>query len=204
VPPFAHPPEASLPEHELLGALSSGCVQALEAIGVPAYIVDLHRRIRWQNPASIELVGDLRGRLDSSVGLDPKDLARAREAFARKLNGSEHTKLEVSVVCRDGTPVRAAVNSVPLRDSEGAVIGSFGLVQVLRELERAQEGAPSLSPREREALALLTAGYSTARMAEHMGISPETVRNHVKRLLRKLDARSRVEAVAKGRRAGLI
>jgi DNA-binding CsgD family transcriptional regulator len=91
-----------------------------------------------------------------------------------------------------------------LRDAGGAVIGSFGLVHVLGELEGAHHGAPSLSPRERETLALLSAGYSTTRMAEHMGISPETVRNHVKRLLRKLDARSRVEAVAKGRRAGLV
>jgi DNA-binding CsgD family transcriptional regulator len=51
---------------------------------------------------------------------------------------------------------------------------------------------------------LLAAGCSTPQMAELMGLSTETVRNHVKRLLRALDARSRVEAVAKGRRAGLV
>jgi DNA-binding NarL/FixJ family response regulator len=50
----------------------------------------------------------------------------------------------------------------------------------------------------------LAAGYSTAEMAQRMGISKETVRNHVKGVLRSLDARSRVEAVAKGRRVGLI
>ena len=53
-------------------------------------------------------------------------------------------------------------------------------------------------------LTLLAAGYSTTQMAQQMGISTETVRNHVKRVLRSLDARSRIEAVAKGRRAGLI
>jgi DNA-binding CsgD family transcriptional regulator len=41
-------------------------------------------------------------------------------------------------------------------------------------------------------------------MAQRMGISKETVRNHVKGVLRSLGARSRVEAVAKGRSVGLI
>src|SRR3954464_8430823 len=124
-----------VPEGDLLGALSADIVHLLEAMRVPAYIVDRQRRMRWQNAASIELVGDLRGRLDGSVGLDPRDLVRARQAFARKLNGEAHTQLEVTVARRDGTPVRAAVSSVPLRDVEGAMIGSFGLVQVLGEAE---------------------------------------------------------------------
>ena len=194
----------SVPETDLLEALSAGALPMLETVGVPAYIVDCHRRVRWQNTASIELVGDLRGRLDASVGLGPEDLVRAREAFAQKLNGAAHTKLEVSVARRDGTRVRVAVNSVPLKDAEGVVIGSFGLVQVLGEIEPALKRAPPLSPRERETLTLLAAGYSTGQMAQKMSISKETVRNHVKGLLRSLGARSRVEAVAKAREAGLI
>lgn len=194
----------SVPAAELLNALSSGFLTTLETLRVPAYIVDSHRRVRWQNTASIELVGDLRGRLDGSVGLDPADLARAREAFARKQNGAPHTELEVSVPRRDGTRVRVAVNSVPLRNGDGEMIGSFGLVQVLGELEPPVERPPRLSPRERETLTLLAAGYSTAQMAQRMGISKETVRNHVKGVLRSLGARSRVEAVAKGRSVGLI
>jgi DNA-binding CsgD family transcriptional regulator len=193
-----------VPEVELLEALSTDVVRVLEVIRVPAYIVDLQRRIRWQNAASIELVGDLRGRLDGSVGLDSEDLPRAREAFARKLNGAPSTELEVSVVRRDGARVRVAVNSVPLRDPAGAMIGSFGLVQVLGEPRPASERAPALSPRERETLTLLAAGYSTEQMADQMSISTETVRNHVKRVLRTLGASSRVEAVAKARRVGLI
>jgi DNA-binding CsgD family transcriptional regulator len=194
----------AVPAADLLEALSADVVRILEAVQVPAYIVDCQRRIRWQNAASIELVGDLRGRLDSSVGLDPDGLGRAKEAFARKLNGASQTTLEVSVARRDGTRVRVAVNSVPLTDADGVMIGSFGLVQVLGAIEPSLESAPSLSQRERETLTLLAAGYSTAQMAQHMRVSKETVRNHVKRMLRRLGARSRVEAVAKGRRAGLI
>jgi DNA-binding CsgD family transcriptional regulator len=200
------PSSSSFEIHEsaLLEALSAGFVRVLEALRIPAYIVDLERRIRWQNPASLELLGDLRGRPDDKVGIDPNDLGRARDAFARKLNGEAQTELEVGLKRRDGTALRVSVNSVPLKDGEGAMIGSFGLVQVLGEAAAPGETAPSLSPREHETLTLLAAGYSTAQMAETMGISTETVRNHVKRVLKTLDARSRLEAVAKGRRAGLI
>ena len=92
----------------------------------------------------------------------------------------------------------------PLRDRDGQMIGSFGLVQVLDGSEPLAEGAPLLSLRERETLTLLAAGFSTEEMAQQMGISMETVRNHVKHVLRILDARSRLEAVAKARDCGLI
>ncbi len=145
--------------------------------------MSVHRRIRWQNAASIELVGDLRGRLDGSV-LAPEDLGRARQAFERKQQGASHTELEVSVARRDGTRVRVAVSSAPLKNADGAMIGSFGLAQVLEEIEPTSERAPWLSRRERETLTLLAGGSSTAQMAQQMSISKETVRNHVKGVLR--------------------
>ena len=190
-------------ETDLLEALSADALSMLAAVGVPAYVVDVHRRIRWQNAASIELVGDLRGRLDASV-LGPEDLKRARAAFVRKQEGASHTEVKVSVARRDGRRVRVVVNSVPLKNAEGGMIGTFGFAQVLEEVEPPSESAPVLSPREQETLTLLAVGYSTAQMAQQMGISKETVRNHVKGLLRSLGARSRVEAIAKARGVGLI
>lgn len=190
-------------ESDLLEALSADALSMLEAVGVPAYAVDVHRRVRWQNAASIELVGDLRGRLDASM-LGPEDLKEARAAFERKRQGASHTEVKVLVARPDGQRVRVAVHSVPLKNAAGEMIGSFGLAQVLEEVEPPSESAPLLSPRERETLTLLAAGYSTAQMAQQMGISKETVRNHVKGLLRSLGASSRVEAIAKGRRFGLI
>jgi DNA-binding CsgD family transcriptional regulator len=189
---------------DLFDALSVGVVEALELVDMPAYIVDNDLRIRWQNAASRALVGDLRGRLDESSQVAPDDLCLAREAYAQKQRGAPHTELELSVQRQDGAFVRVAVSSVPLRNQAGAMIGSFGLVQVLRELEPAAESRPRLSPRERETLALLADGYSTDEIAEQMAISKETVRNHVKRVLRSLGASSRVEAVAKARRCGLV
>jgi DNA-binding CsgD family transcriptional regulator len=195
---------SSAQTEELLEALSGGAVGALEVLSVPAYIVDGDLRVRWQNAASRALFGDLRGRLEDNSKVLPEDVDRAREAFTQKQNGAAHTEVELSVRRCDGALLRVAVSSVPLRNPAGEMIGSFGLVQVLRELEPAPERAPRLSPRELETLTLLAAGHSTIEMAERMAISKETVRNHVKRVLRSLDASSRVEAVAKGRRAGLV
>jgi PAS domain S-box-containing protein len=193
----------SVQADELFEALSSDVVSLLEVLTVPAYIIDNDQRIRWQNAAARELVGDMRGRFDLSSLYPPEDLARLREIFELKQQGAEHTELELTLH-RDGVSVRIQVTSAPLRNPAGEMIGAFGLVNVLGELEAVSEGAPRLSPRERETLALLAAGHSTAEIADKMAIAKETVRNHVKRVLRALDASSRVEAVAKARRAGLV
>jgi DNA-binding NarL/FixJ family response regulator len=61
-----------------------------------------------------------------------------------------------------------------------------------------------LTSREREVLRLLAAGLSTSDMVDHLVVSVHTVRNHVRNLLVKLHASSRLEAVAVATRANLI
>lgn len=60
-----------------------------------------------------------------------------------------------------------------------------------------------LTAREREVLQLLMAGRSSAAIAEHLGISPHTVRTHVQNILGKLGVRTRLQAATVGHRAGL-
>ena len=52
----------------------------------------------------------------------------------------------------------------------------------------------TLTPRERETLDLLSDGLSNKMIAKELGISDGTVKLHIKAILRKLKARSRVEA----------
>jgi DNA-binding CsgD family transcriptional regulator len=191
------------PAAELLEALSSDWLVSLDALPVAAYVVDRDRRVRWQNAASLALAGDVRGRLDAGV-TSPSDLARVRAAFAEKRRGIPLTKIEVMITCADGLQRRLAVSSIPVRNADGEMIGSFGFASVIDDAVAPSLSPPSLSPREREALTLLAIGCSTSEMAHHMSIAEETVRNHVKRLLRRLDAHSRLEAVAKGRAMGML
>ena len=53
-----------------------------------------------------------------------------------------------------------------------------------------------LSGRERLVLAELARGNSTEEIGLELGVSPHTVRTHVKNLMRKLGARTRAHAVA--------
>lgn len=61
-----------------------------------------------------------------------------------------------------------------------------------------------LTPREREVLGLLAEGLSTEEIVGRLVLSPHTVRNHIRRILAKLDAHSRLEAVTIAARAGMI
>jgi PAS domain S-box-containing protein len=185
----------------LIDALGADFLQTLHAVQFPVGLIDLDRRVRWQNPASMALVGDVRGKLDASV-VAPEDLEEARVQFARKLMGELHTEHEVTVMRADGTRARVETSSVPIK-SGGNVIGVLAMARVDKR-ERSLESAPRLTPRERQTLLLLAAGSSTRQMAVLMGIAPNTVRNHVKSMCRSLGARSRIEAVAKARRAGIL
>jgi DNA-binding CsgD family transcriptional regulator len=64
--------------------------------------------------------------------------------------------------------------------------------------------APTLTQRERDVLRLLAAGGSNDSIGRQLFISPETVRTHVRKAIRKLDAETRTQAVATALRRSLI
>jgi DNA-binding CsgD family transcriptional regulator len=57
-------------------------------------------------------------------------------------------------------------------------------------------GRHRLSPREQDVVTLLLEGLPTVDMADRLGISAHTVRDHLKRLYRKTGARSRSELLS--------
>jgi DNA-binding NarL/FixJ family response regulator len=74
-------------------------------------------------------------------------------------------------------------------------------VPTTAELSRHPE---RLSGAEKRVLALVAAGASTEGVAAALGVSPHTVRTHVRNLMRKLNAQSRAHAVAIAIRAGAV
>ncbi|HVG47866.1 MAG TPA: LuxR C-terminal-related transcriptional regulator [Rubellimicrobium sp.] len=63
---------------------------------------------------------------------------------------------------------------------------------------------PDLTPREKEVLELLTEGASNKVIARRLGISVHTAKFHVGRVIDKLDATGRTDAVAHAARTGVI
>jgi LuxR family maltose regulon positive regulatory protein len=61
-----------------------------------------------------------------------------------------------------------------------------------------------LSDREIEVLSLIASGASNQQIAEQLVVSLSTVKTHINRTYRKLDARSRTQAVAMARQLGIV
>ncbi|CUS43465.1 MAG: response regulator transcription factor [Pseudomonadota bacterium] len=64
--------------------------------------------------------------------------------------------------------------------------------------------AAPLSPREREALQLITKGFSYDEIAELMSISRNTVMTFVRRIYQKLEVKSKAEAIFEARSHGIL
>ena len=171
--------------------------EALEHTNVPSYVLDDYGIIRWVNPAGERLVGDVRGKLFTSV-VAPEEKRRAQEEFAKKVFGTAATT-DASVVVVDdaGNRLMVEVHSVRLREGD-RVVGVFGQLdhEPLTEPVAALE---ALTPRQTEVLRLLEYGRSTNQIAEELHLSRETVRNHIRHILKALGVHSRLEAVALAR-----
>ena len=67
----------------------------------------------------------------------------------------------------------------------------------------AERAFPGLTEREREILVLLADGASNGQIAQRLGLSPKTVRNHVSNICNKLQVLDRAQAALRAREAGL-
>ena len=148
------------------------------------------------------------------------------EATRRILHSQPKVNVLVLTMFEDTDTVlaamRAGARGYILKDTdEGALLRSvravasgealFGpgvgerLMRYLAEATPSAERAafPELTDREREVLYLLAQGMSNQEVAERMGISLKTARNHVSNILGRLQVADRTEAVARARAAGL-
>ena len=87
---------------------------------------------------------------------------------------------------------------------------SRSLIEKLATLRNSTQGderdtaADSLTKRERQALQSICEGLSDAQIAETLDLSPNTVRNHVAAVYRKLDVHNRTEAALWGHAHGFL
>jgi PAS domain S-box-containing protein len=173
----------------------------LQRVRVPSFVVDRAGVITWLNDAGVEAFGDLEGQPFSAV-IPPDCVEFVQRQLDRKLEHTESvTDYHTEVLTRDGRRRPAEVSSVAIEDGDRCH-AVFGVVLVGDRVPT--PAAPMLTARQTEVLALVASGASTAQIAQMLHLSQETVRNHVRNILRRLGVHSRVEAVAVAYREGLL
>ncbi|HTW98766.1 MAG TPA: response regulator transcription factor [Acidimicrobiales bacterium] len=103
---------------------------------------------------------------------------------------------------RSAEEVVAAVRAA---DRGESLVPTSTLAALLDRMRRSSAPSPeALSRRELEVLELLARGASTAHIAAELYLSGHTVRNHVRNILSKLGAHSKLEAVTLATRRGIV
>jgi PAS domain S-box-containing protein len=97
---------------------------------------------------------------------------------------------------RANTGDQTAANAPPFRGALGAVSRNAHTPSPCTN--------PGLSARESTVLALIAKGQSNKRIAQTLGIAPETVKSHLKRAFLKLESKTRAEAVARASALGFL
>ncbi|HSX21321.1 MAG TPA: LuxR C-terminal-related transcriptional regulator [Gaiellaceae bacterium] len=192
-------------KHELTSVLCKlgAGIDELEDLPMPVYVIDKTGTEVWHNKAAVELFGEVLPRPFTDF-VAPDYRAAAKDAFTKKMLGTQKASAyELEVLDKNGHRRKAEIASV-LLSGGGHGVGVFGVVDVQARPPAPQLPGAKLTPRQFEVLRHLAAGRMTSEIADLMGVSRETVRNHVRGLLRALRVHSRLEAVIEARRLKLI
>jgi DNA-binding NarL/FixJ family response regulator len=102
---------------------------------------------------------------------------------------------------KEGTP--SELNTALTTVAEGGTYVDPRLHPALLS-RRATQTQKSLSKREREIMDLLAQGLTGEQVAERLFLSPETIKTHIRNAMSKLEANTRVHAIAIALREGFI
>jgi PAS domain S-box-containing protein len=212
------------------GAGTGSLKPLLDSAADAGFVIDAESRILLWNRAAEEMLGytarEAVGRrcCDLLVGHD--------EGGNRRCGGGGHAEdrayvwglmwsFEMRTRTKAGAPIWMNVRALRVSGNGSAdvtvhlvrdVTASRDLLTQIRERALAPTSAPPaasagtgvLTPRELETLRVIAAGLNTKDAAEKLQVSPATVRNHVQRILEKLGAHSRLEAVVSASRQRLL
>jgi DNA-binding CsgD family transcriptional regulator len=202
VPPF----KAGVSEWRRLAARRAELAALLDAIPEAVLMYDGSGGLVHANPRAAELFG-MPGSSGpgSQVRTEAQRIAWALAAAAQRSGTTKGSNETLREVRAEGRVYRLrgmlASGWMPGGEAGVLVTAAFEMVNPLTDIElRSRYG---LSAREIEVARLVAAGLSNNEVAEKLGVSYFTARNHVERLLSKLGVgnRSRVGAVLRNEAA---
>jgi DNA-binding NarL/FixJ family response regulator len=172
-------------------AHGAGADVALVDLGLPdGDGVTLIRELRAARPSLAVLV--------LTASSDEHEYARAVDAGAAGVLHKTARIAEIIDAIR-----RLAAGEALLRPDE--VVALYRLASRQRnEREAMSRVSDDLTPRERDVLQAIADGLNDKDIAARLGIGQATVRSHVERLLAKLGAESRLQALVMALRHGLV
>jgi PAS domain S-box-containing protein len=181
----------------------------VDSLVVPASLHDVRGRFVHVNAAAERASGLSAAQLLGGHFTDllPDEVRPKVEAqFRRAVERGEPTDFETVFIDAGGQLRGVRAQHLPLRSGD-EIVGILILAFDVREPPPEPVGVasePRLTPRQREILDLIASGLSTSEIAKKLTISTETVRNHVRSVLRELHVHTRLEAIASARRLGLL
>lgn len=124
--------------------------------------------------------------------------AQAAACLSKEVNAEQLIEI-VRRVARGEHPINESLISRPN-------VANQVLMQFQELSARTEAGAfiSPLTPRETEILDYIAQGFLNKQIAVKLGISEQTIKNHVTSILRKLNANARTEAVVVAIKQGLI
>lgn len=186
----------------------------IAVIGIATSAQDADQWVRAEAPDVVVIDMDVVG-LD---GLEAIRRIRALDRTIRLLVMADSDRAEAALralelgavgLITKQEPADRMVDCVRQAAAGASCLPSTALKDVVMRLDEHRvargvpPGTPPLTYRELEILQAIAQGESTGAIARRLGIARETVRSHVRNLLPKLHAHSRLEAVAAVRRSGL-
>lgn len=197
-------------------------------------LIDDHFVVRSGLVASLELEDDLKVVGEADRGEDaPKLFAKKKPDVVLMdlqlpgISGIEAT----AALLREHPSARVLIFSTFARDDEiqaALKAGALGYLQksssrddlltAIRTVAKGERSLPpdiaqrlkdrlaepEITPREREILTLITRGNANKEIAANLGISEDTVKQHVSRILVKLKVNDRAQATAEAIKRGIV
>jgi DNA-binding NarL/FixJ family response regulator len=170
-------------------------VALLDLDGPSEEALELARKIRQRSP-NIGVIVLTSNPDDNQLFLALK--AQAVAYMSKEITGEQLVEI-VRRVNRGEHPINESLTLRP-RVAEH-VLQQF---QELTTRSEAEAFISPLTPREIEILEYIAQGYLNKQIAAELGISEQTIKNHVTSILRKLNANARTEAVVVAIKQGLI